>query len=72
MSEEKPGVTLEQVEVLLRGPKAMKVLYEGEELWIPYSQVHNDSEIHEDDRNTDYGKLVITQWLAEQKDIDVD
>lgn len=70
--EEEPGVDLGQVEVVFRGPKAMKVMYEGEEVWIPYSQVHNDSELHEDDGDTDYGGLVITRWLAEQKDIDVD
>jgi hypothetical protein len=34
------------------------------ELWIPKSQVHDDSEVYK--KGTE-GKLVITAWLATQK-----
>lgn len=35
-------------------------------LWIPQSQVHDDSEVY-DDRNNNEGKLVITKWWAEKE-----
>lgn len=37
---------------------------DGDELWIPRSQIHEDSEVTE---LHDSGNLVITKWLAEQK-----
>ena len=37
---------------------------EGEEVWIPKSQIHDDSEVYED--GTD-GDLVISRWIAEKK-----
>lgn len=38
----------------------------GEDLWIPQSQVDDRSEVwHEGDEGT----LVISQWIADQKDL---
>jgi len=34
------------------------------EMWIPYSQIHDDSEVYIEGH---VGKLVITRWIAEQK-----
>lgn len=36
----------------------------GEEVWIPKSQIHDNSECY--DAETD-GSLVVTEWFAEQK-----
>lgn len=36
------------------------------EEWIPKGQIHDDSEVYE--AGTE-GKLVISQWIAEQKNI---
>lgn len=41
----------------------------GEEHWIPWSQVDGDCDL-EDDGDT--GPLIITQWIAEQKDLEWD
>jgi len=37
---------------------------EGESVWIPKSQVHDDSEVW---KKGQAGKLVVTEWIAEQK-----
>lgn len=39
---------------------------EGEEHWIPFSQIHDDSEIYENAKKGDQGKLVISEWLAKK------
>lgn len=44
--------------------KAILVKIEGKECWIPKSQIHDDSEVYK--KGTD-GKLIISQWIAEQK-----
>ena len=42
--------------------KAMLVACEGEEAWIPTSQVHEDSEVNKPGTE---GTLVIPRWVAE-------
>lgn len=32
--------------------------------WVPKSQIHDDSEVYKSGTS---GKLVVTQWLAEQR-----
>jgi hypothetical protein len=44
--------------------KAILVRIDGKEHWIPQTQVHADSEVFSEG---DEGKLVVTQWIAEQK-----
>lgn len=44
--------------------KALLVVVDGEEHWLPKSQIHSDSEVYADGHR---GKLVITAWIAEQK-----
>jgi hypothetical protein len=68
--DEDEGVSLGTVTVKARKERAMLVEYEGRDLWIPYSQVHNDSEIHEDDGGEEEGKLVISSWLADKEGIE--
>jgi len=36
------------------------------QIWIPKSQITDDSEVFADDQS---GKLVITAWLAEREDL---
>ena len=46
--------------------KSMLVDHENEEYWIPYSQIHDDSELYEKTSVNEDGKLVIPLWLAEK------
>lgn len=43
---------------------AILVRVDGEQHWIPKSNISDDSEVY---KNGDEGGVVITQWLAEQK-----
>ena len=45
---------------------AIFVEVDGEEMWIPKSQVDDDSEVYGAGHE---GKLVITEWIAKQKGI---
>ena len=40
---------------------------DGEEVWIPSSQLDDDTEIWEDSEIGEEGKLVIPEWLATKK-----
>jgi hypothetical protein len=54
-----------EVEQVVRATgKALLVLVEGEEVWIPRSQIQEDSEVQDEG---DSGTLVIPMWLAEEK-----
>jgi hypothetical protein len=46
--------------------KAILVVCEGEEAWIPTSQVHEDSEVYKPGTE---GTLVIPRWVAEMKEL---
>lgn len=46
--------------------KAMLVRHENEEGWIPYSQIHDDSELYESSEPNEEGELVIPYWLADK------
>jgi hypothetical protein len=39
---------------------------EGEEVWIPFSQIHDDSEIWEDSKKGEKGKIVVSEWIAKK------
>ena len=60
-----------ELEVVYLGEteKAIKIEYEGEEYWIPDSQIHPDSEVHvgSDCRIWDTCTLVCSRWIAEEK-----
>lgn len=36
-------------------------------VWIPLSQVHDDSEVWDDGENSGPGLLVVSAWFAEQR-----
>lgn len=43
---------------------ALCVVVDGKKVWIPLSQIDDDSEVYE---NGHSGELVVSQWIAEQK-----
>ena len=45
--------------------KAILVTYEGKDTWVPKTQILDDSEVF---AKGDEGLLVITEWIAKQKD----
>lgn len=47
-------------------PKALLCVIEDEEVWIPQSQIDDDSEVYDDGENSE-GTLIISEWIAEQK-----
>lgn len=50
--------------------KALLVVYEDAEVWIPKSQIHDDSTIHSHKQVGESGELVIPYWLAEEKGLE--
>lgn len=57
-------VYLDGVRCLRQTDKALLCNYEGEEFWIPKSQIHDDSEVT---AVGDEGVLAIPSWLADEK-----
>jgi hypothetical protein len=47
--------------------KALKVQYEGEEIWLPASWIHANSGVWKKDQVGETGTLVLSEWAAEQK-----
>jgi hypothetical protein len=58
------AVTFENVDVVHETEKALCCNIDGEEVWIPKSQIDNDSEVW--NKKTAPGKLVITEWIAKK------
>lgn len=56
-------------EVLVLGgtDKALKVQYEGEELWFPFGWIHDDSEVYSKKQVGETGTLVLPEWVAHRK-----
>ena len=57
-------VTFDHVECTAQTNRAILVHVDGEKVWIPQSQIHDDSEVW---GNGDSGKLVISEWIARRK-----
>jgi hypothetical protein len=51
-------------EVLAETDAAIKVEIEGEEVWVPKSQIHDDSEVYSRASGEGGGMLVVTGWWA--------
>lgn len=59
------SVSLGKCKAIAETPKALRVQTpDYEEIWLPKSQIDDDSEVWEMD---DEGNLVISDWIAEQK-----
>jgi hypothetical protein len=46
--------------------KALLVRIDGRSVWVPKSQIHDDSEVYDADNNRS-GKLIVSQWWAEKE-----
>jgi hypothetical protein len=66
MPEFREKVWIKDVVVIKRTDKAALCLIEEDEVWIPQSQIDDDSEVWDEG---DEGTLVISQWIADQKKI---
>lgn len=62
-------VEIEDVEVLKATDKALLVYVDSTEIWLPRSQIHASSAV---DAQGDKGQIVVTKWIAEQKEIEFD
>lgn len=58
-----PGATVVKVT-----EKALLVEVDGDEAWVPKSQIQKGSEITEDSEIGTEGVLVLPRWLAEEKE----
>lgn len=65
MSDE--GYELGEALVLTVTEKAVLVQVEGEEIWVPKSILHEDSEIDEESEKDDEGDVLVKTWWAEQE-----
>ena len=54
----------EEVSVKVETDKAILVVIEDKEYWIPKSQIAEDSEVYAQDTA---GTLIVSQWIAQQK-----
>lgn len=57
-------IEVEVERVKLATDKALLCIIEGEEVWIPKSHIHDDSEVWGAGQA---GTMIISEWLAEQK-----
>jgi hypothetical protein len=70
MGWEKAYVTIPEAVVVATTEKAVLVMVDDQEHWIPDSQIGPDSELHTGSDNGDEGKLSITEWIASKKGLD--
>lgn len=67
-------VSFDNCEVIRETPKALLIKFRGlpgkraQELWIPKSVIHDDSEIFDFDDNAD-GTLVLKSWFVRKEGI---
>ena len=45
---------------------ALLVVIDGQQVWIPQSQIDDESEVYAEG---DEGELVVSEWIATQKDL---
>lgn len=57
-------VTIDDVTALRSSDKALLCVIDGEHLWVPQSQIADDSEVYERGHE---GKLVVTHWWASER-----
>lgn len=66
MSRSTEPAYIEDVVAVRETELALLVVVNGEETWIPKSQIKDESEVNEPG---DSGTLVIPEWLADDKGI---
>jgi hypothetical protein len=57
-------VSIEDVKCIQETAAALLCVIDGDEVWIPKSQIHDDSEVYDEGSS---GTLVITEWIAREK-----
>lgn len=62
-------VDIGYVEVVAETEDAVCVDFYEEEIWIPRSQIADDSEVSRDALRGDSGNLSISEWFATKKDL---
>lgn len=66
-SDDNDPVTIEGATCIKDTGKALLVKFADRQLWIPQSQIHEDSEVFAEG---DEGKLVVTAWFAEKEGLE--
>ena len=61
---ERAWVEFEDVEAISQTALALKVIVEEKTVWIPQSQISENSEVW---KNGQKGTLIVTEWIAEEK-----
>lgn len=64
MREGDPTVEFRNVTCKRETDAALLVEIDDKEIWMPKSQISDDSEVTAED---DVGTLIVSQWIAEQK-----
>jgi hypothetical protein len=60
-------VHLDNCDVIAETDAALLVVYEGEEIWLPKSQVADPDDYEPGDESV---TISVTEWVADQKGID--
>ncbi len=68
MRETDPTVSFKDVVCKKETDRALLVIIGEQDYWIPKGHVHPDSEVFDDANNAE-GTLVISEWIAKQKDL---
>ena len=58
------NVAVPDVRCIAETDRALLVVVDGEEMWMPQGQVHEDSEVYEKGGE---GTLIISKWIAGRK-----
>ena len=61
------AVTITNCKAVGASPLALRVIVHGDAVWIPRSQITDDSEVYETGHE---GKLVITGWFANKEGLE--
>ncbi len=56
----------ENVRCIRESASAILCAIDGDEIWIPQSQVDDDSEVF---GKNHHGTLIVSQWIAEEKSL---
>jgi hypothetical protein len=60
-------VRFADIEAIRQTDKALLCLIEGEETWVPQSQIDDDSEVYAEGHT---GTLIVTAWWARKQGIE--
>lgn len=63
-------VSVEVDSVVMESPKAIYVDVDGTKVWIPKSEIHDDSEVYSKESGKDGGTLIVARWVARKKGIE--